>query len=146
MIDISTSYDISILHLYGEISLLEADLIEKMIESFKRHKHFKILLDLAQCDYVHFQAVKKWAEQAKQLQSVNGDLKLAQVGRDTKNIIKFIGADQYLRDYSSASDALLSFLKSAADKADYEVLLGCRGKQQELADQKRKKLKEARFH
>lgn len=146
MFDVSTSQDISILHLYGEISLLEVDIIDRMIQSFKKHKHFKILLDLAEVDHVHFQAVKNWAKEAQELQSTDGDLKIAEANKDTQNTIKFIGADQYLRDYASASEALLSFLKSAVDKADYEVLLEQRDKYGDYESVKRKKIKEARFH
>lgn len=146
MFDISTSADISVLHLYGEISLMEMDIIEKMITSFRKHRHYKILLDLAHVDHVHFQAVKRWAEAAKELQNFSGDLKLINPNSKTKNIIKFIGADQYLRDYASTSDAILSFLKSVAERSDLEILLEAEDGISKDSPQQKRRTREVSLH
>lgn len=120
MFDISWVSGISVLHLYGEVSQLEAELIERLIASLKKSDHKKILLDLAQVDHVNLQAVQRLSEQAKRLQQEEGDLKLVAVGEKSKQMLQFTGADQYLKDYSSLADAILSFLKMPGSLMDVE--------------------------
>lgn len=112
MFDITKVQDISILHLHGEISLLEFEMIQRIIDSFKRHHHLKILLDLAQVDYIHFKAIYHLARKAVELRSFEGDLKLASLNSKTKQVLVFTGADQYLTDYATVGEAVLSFLKN----------------------------------
>ena len=111
MFDVTKANDVSILHLYGELSLLEMELLEKTIRSFKKNRHFKILLDMAGVDHVHYEVTRKLAVQAVRLKNQRGDIKLANVNENNRQVFKFTGADQYLEDYSSVSDAILSFLK-----------------------------------
>lgn len=115
MFEVSKVNDISILHLYGDLALLEVELIEKTIQSFKKCNHYKILLDMAEVDYLHFQVAQKLVREANDLRLKEGDLKLAQSNEQTREILKFTGADQSLEDYSSVSEAILSFLKDARD-------------------------------
>src|SRR3989338_329076 len=110
MFDIIKVQDISVLHLYGEISLLEVEYIREVFHSLKNCDHRKIVLDLANVDHVHFRAVQHWAHEAKLLQGIEGDLCLVKPSRETKNMMQFTGADQYLRDYETLADAILSFL------------------------------------
>lgn len=112
MFDITKVQDISILHLHGEISLLEFEMIQRIIDSFKRHHHLKILLDLAQVDYIHFKAIYHLARKAIELRSCEGDLKLASLNPKTRQVLVFTGADQYLTDYATVGEAVLSFLKN----------------------------------
>ncbi len=120
MYDMTKVSDVSILHLYGEISLMEMELIATVIQSLKKCDHHKILLDLAQVDHVHFQAVKCWVKEAEDLRWSSGDLRLVGVGKKTREVIQFTGADQYLRDFSSMADAILSFLKAPVHAAPEE--------------------------
>lgn len=124
MFYISKIDDISVLHLYGEVGLLEIEFIEKMILSLKRFHHTKILLDLARVDYLHFKAVSQWATHAADLQNKAGDLKLLQPNQQTQYLLKFTGADQYLKDYSSLADGVLSFLKDPAQFEAREQIMG----------------------
>lgn len=110
MFPITKVADISILHLYGEITLLEVDLVEAMICSLKNHCHHKIVIDLAQVDHVHFSALKKWVAQAAHLREKNGDIRINQPNQVMRWIMQFTGADQHIKDYSSLGDAILSFL------------------------------------
>lgn len=111
MFNISKAHDISILHLYGEISLLEMELIQNTLQSFKKTKHNKVLLDLAEVDHIHFKVVKKLASEAMAFRQENGDLKLVSPNDNTKLILKFTGADHHLKDYATVGEAILSFLK-----------------------------------
>lgn len=118
MFDITKVQDISILHLHGEISLLEFEMIQRIIDSFRRHHHLKILLDLAEVDYIHFKAIYHLARKAVELRAFNGDLKLASLNSKTKQVLLFTGADQYLSDYATVGEAVLSFLKNPGKNYD----------------------------
>lgn len=72
----------------------------------------KILLDLAQVDYIHFKAIYHLARKAVELRSFEGDLKLASLNPKTRQVLVFTGADQYLTDYATVGEAVLSFLKN----------------------------------
>ncbi|MBI2340577.1 MAG: STAS domain-containing protein [Deltaproteobacteria bacterium] len=111
MFDISNAADIAILHLYGDLSLLEMELLEKAIRSFKECRHTKIVLDLARVDYLHLRAARSLLRQAEELRQNDGDLKIAHVSDQLRESLKFAGADQSLKDYASISEAILSFLK-----------------------------------
>lgn len=121
MFEITKADDISILHLYGELTLLEMEILEKTIRSFKKRHYYKILLDLTGVDHVHFEVTKKLADQAVELRTKNGDIKLAHANEKTRQVFQFTGADQYLEDYSSTSEAILSFLKGTAPEAVSEL-------------------------
>lgn len=114
MFDITKIEDISVLHLCGEITQLELELIGRLIESLKIYQHNKIVIDLARVDYVHFKAFSKWARQAAILRESEGDLRISAPNNETRNMLKFTGADQFLEDYASANEAVLSFLKTPA--------------------------------
>ncbi len=140
MYDITRADDISILHLYGEISLLEMEMLEKTLRSFKKRNFRKILLDLAGVDHMHFEVARRLADQANKLRAENGGLKIACSNEETKAVIRFTGADQFLEDYSTVSEAILSFLRHNGCEGPWSYLDGGAGprslktKRQKLAD------------
>lgn len=109
--EVTKVHDISVLHLFGEVSLLEIDQIERVLNSLKRSQNRKIILDMTSVDHIHYLVVKKLVENAIHLRSQNGDLKLVNMCPDAKCVMQFTGADQYLEDYATISEGILSFLK-----------------------------------
>lgn len=122
MLEFSKVHDISILHLYGEISQMEMEMVEKALKSLKSSAHHKVLIDLAQVDYLHLKAVKLWAKKAKEFKAKDGDIKLVQANEDIRHMLKFTGADRDLQDYASASEAILSFLNISQNFCAQEEL------------------------
>lgn len=118
MYDMKYIDDISILQLYGEITLLELEHIQRAIKSLKSHRHHKIVIDLARVDHLHYSAIKRWVNEAVSLRAVDGDLKLVEANKETQHMIQFTGADQYLSDYRSSGEAILSFLQGPEKYAD----------------------------
>jgi anti-anti-sigma factor len=112
--------DISILHLFGEVSFLEMNRIEKTLASLRRSNFNKVLLDLSSVDHVHYMVMKRLVENAVDLRNKRGDIKLAGLNDETREILRFTGADQYLQDYASISEAILSFLKKSADNTVFQ--------------------------
>ncbi|HLD44753.1 MAG TPA: STAS domain-containing protein [bacterium] len=111
--EITKMHDISVLHLFGEVSFLEMDHIEKILASLKKTNNNKVLIDMSSVDHVHYAVIKKLVENVMHFRRNQGDIKLVSSNSNTKDIIKFTGADQYLEDYASISEAMLSFLGHA---------------------------------
>lgn len=118
--EISKVHDISVLHLFGEVSFMELDHIEKAIESLKKTHNRKILLDFAFVDHIHYQVIKKLVDQAENLRVEAGDLKIANANEETRHVLQFTGADQYLEDYASISEGILSFLQMNGESRYYQ--------------------------
>lgn len=112
--------DISILHLFGEISFLEMNRIEKTLTSLRRSNFNKVLLDMSSVDHVHYMIIKRIVENALELRGRRGDIKITGLNDDTRQIMRFTGADQYLQDYATISEAILSFLKKSSDTASLQ--------------------------
>lgn len=110
MIEFSQIQDVSVLHLYGEVSLFEMEHLSRLIDSIKKTGSSKILLDLAQTDHIHYKVFQICVEKASHLRKENGDIKLVGAGLKSGEIFKFTGADQHLEDYASLADGILSFL------------------------------------
>ena len=141
MIEVTKASDISILSMYGELTLMEMEILEKTIESFKKSQHYKILLNLAGVDHVHFEVTKRLVGEAYKLREQDGDLRLTGVDQDTRNVFKFTGADQHIKDYSSISDAILSFIREArSDGPDAPTVEEMVADTPEMADLKRGKI------
>lgn len=119
--EVTKVHDISVLHLFGEVSLMELDQIERVLSSLKKSQNHKVILDMTSVDHIHYQVVKRLVENAITLRSRNGDLKLVSVNTDARSIMQFTGADQYLEDYATISEGILSFLKqSVADPESFQ--------------------------
>lgn len=109
--ELTKVHDISVLHLFGEVSLMELDQIEKVLVSLKKSKNNKVILDMTSVDHIHYVVIKRLVENARTLRDeLGGDLKLVNVNDEARHVIRFIGADQYLEDYATISEGILSFL------------------------------------
>ena len=102
---------ISILHLFGEVSFMEMDRIEKFLQSLKKTQNNKVLIDMTSVDHIHYLVIKKLVDSARHFRLDDGDIKLVSVDGEAKEVIKFTGADQMLEDYATISEAILSFLR-----------------------------------
>lgn len=119
--EVSRVHDISVLHLFGEVSFLEVDQIERVINNLREAKNHKIILDMTSVDHIHYMVVKRLIASALELRSANGDIKIVNLNPETREIFRFTGADQYLEDYATISEGILSFLKkSAVDRHYYQ--------------------------
>jgi len=111
--EITKISDISILHLFGEVSFMEIDRIERTLDSLSKTQNNKILIDMTWVDHLHYTVIKKLVDSAETFRHQLGDIKLVNLNPETKELIRFTGADQFLEDYATISEAILSFLKLA---------------------------------
>jgi anti-anti-sigma factor len=119
--EVTKVHDISVLHLFGEVSFMEIDQIERVLSSLKKSQNHKVILDMTSVDHIHYLVVKRLVDNALNLRRYSGDLKLVSLNNDAKNIFQFTGADQYLEDYATISEGILSFLKQqGADPESFQ--------------------------
>lgn len=117
--EISRVHDISVLHLFGEVSFLEVDQIERVISNLREARNHKIILDMTSVDHIHYMVVKRLIANAMDLRDKNGDIKVVNLNPETKAVFQFTGADQYLEDYATISEGILSFLKHGTAERQY---------------------------
>lgn len=109
--EISRVHDISVLHLFGEVSFMELDQIERVISNLRESKSHKIILDMTSVDHIHYMVVKHLIASAEELRAQHGDIKVVNLSPEGREIFRFTGADQHLEDYATISEGILSFLK-----------------------------------
>lgn len=97
MVEISKMNQAAVLHLFGEVSLLEMDWVEGMVAFAENHVSKKAWLDLACEDKVMIDALKKATK--KNI-----------VGSGDVAVLNFCGADQTVKDFSIAADSVLKLL------------------------------------
>lgn len=117
--EVSRVHDISVLHLFGEVSFLEVDQIERVIHNLREAKNHKIILDMTSVDHIHYMVVKRLIANALELRSSHGDIKIVNLNPENRAIFRFTGADQYLEDYATISEGILSFLKKSDVERHY---------------------------
>lgn len=110
--EVSKVHDISILHLFGEVTFLEMDRIEQVLNSIRETDCRKVLIDMTSVDYIHYVVIKRLIDTALNLRGDRGDLKLVNTVNEAREMMRFTGADQYLEDYATISEAILSYLKA----------------------------------
>lgn len=119
--EVSKVHDISILHLFGEVSLMEMDRIEQALRSFQSSNNKKVLIDMTSVDYIHYFVIKRLVSNASHFRAGDGDIKLVSLKNEVKEMIRFTGADQFLEDYATISEAILSYLKPVNNNNEERV-------------------------
>lgn len=109
--EITRVHDISILHLFGEVSFMEIDRIEQALNSLRKTSHNKVLVDMTSVEHVHYLVIKRLVDNALYLREHDGDIKLVNPNPKMRELVRFTGADQFLEDYNTISEAILSFLR-----------------------------------
>ncbi len=101
--------DVSIVNLLGELDQECVLALKMLIQQLLSKQMSKLVLNFASVEHVHFKSLQEILEQALKLRKFSGDLKFAQLTPYTRSIFKFMGVDQFLEDYASVDEAILSF-------------------------------------
>jgi len=113
-------HDVSILQLFGEISVHDVISMERLFASLRKTQHHKVILDMGSVDHIHYRVVKKLIEEAGEFRKYRGDLKIINLNPQTKEIFRFIGADQLLEDYENLLEGVLSFSQQTQGEHVYQ--------------------------
>ena len=109
--EITRVHDIVIVHLGGEITFNELPEISETLRSLCETGHAKILLDMTEVEHVHYLVFRKLGDIATILRIQGGDLKIAGLSPENREILKFTGVDAALEAPMRVAEGILGFVK-----------------------------------
>lgn len=101
--------DISVLGPAGELDRSEGGVLLERIVGLLQRDWRKIVLDLGEVHHVHFGFLTDLSTLAQLSSAVSGGIKLANLNRETSELLKITGVDRTLEAYDSVAEAILSF-------------------------------------
>lgn len=111
--EISRVHDIVVIHLGGEVTFNELPEISETLRSLCETGHAKILLDMTEVEHVHYLVFRKLGDIATILRVQGGDLKVAGLTPENREILKFTGVDVALEAPMRVAEGILGFVKAA---------------------------------
>ena len=101
--------DVSEIRVDGVIDTLTASQLEQVIDSLLRRDRFKIAVDLAGVDYISSAGWGIFISHIKDVRDSNGDVKLANMVSDVREIFELLEFDKILKAYPSVDAAVDDF-------------------------------------
>src|SRR3970040_2331111 len=101
--------DISVIDINGDIDFREMIRIKDVIGALIEKERIKVVLNLKAVDHINYLSIGVLVERLRILRNLNGDLKLAVMSTDFRDIFWVWGMDQFFEDYNSLEDAIESF-------------------------------------
>lgn len=105
--------DVSEIRVDGVIDTLTASELEQVFDSLLRRGRYRIVVDLAGVDYISSAGWGIFISHIKDLRDNAGDLKLANMVPDVREIFELLEFDKVLQAHSSVEDAIGQFAGSA---------------------------------
>jgi anti-sigma B factor antagonist len=105
--------EVSEIRVDGVIDTLTASELEEVFDSLIRRGRFKIIVDLAGVDYISSAGWGIFISHIKDLRDNDGDVKLANMIADVREIFELLEFDKVLHACSSVEDAVHRFSGSA---------------------------------
>jgi anti-sigma B factor antagonist len=101
--------NISEVRVDGVIDTLTASELEQVIDALLRRERFKIVVDLAGVDYISSAGWGIFISHIKDVRDQGGDVKLANMISDVREIFELLEFDKILRAYKSVDAAIDDF-------------------------------------
>ncbi len=104
---------VSVVRVDGVIDTLTASQLEEVLERLLKRERFNIILDLAGVDYISSAGWGIFISRIKEVRENRGDIKLANMVPNVKEIYELLEFDNILTSYENLSSAKSSFGGSA---------------------------------
>ncbi|MFQ5630365.1 MAG: STAS domain-containing protein [bacterium] len=101
--------DISVITLRGFIDLTTADEVASMLDTLIKAKRLNIVFDLSQSDYVSSSIWGIFLQKIKKIRELEGDLKLAQMKPDVREVYKVLELFRVIKSFVSLEEAFADF-------------------------------------
>ncbi len=101
--------DVSEIRVDGVIDTITASELEQVIDSLMRRQRYKILIDLAGVDYISSAGWGIFISHIKDVRANRGDIKLANMIPNVREIYQLLEFDNVLKSYGSIDDARRDF-------------------------------------
>lgn len=99
----------------GVIDTLTASELEQVIDSLLRRSRFRIVIDLAGVDYISSAGWGIFISHIKDVRDNEGDVKLANMVSDVREIFELLEFDKILKSYGSVDSAVADFGSAPPD-------------------------------
>ena len=109
MLERKVIQDISVIDINGDIDFREMVRIKDVIGSLIDKDRIKVVLNLKAVDTINCLSIGVLVERLWILRSLNGDLKLAGMSPNLREVFKVVGMDQFFENYLSLEEAIESF-------------------------------------
>lgn len=101
--------DISEIRIDGVIDTMTAGELEEVIESLLKRNRYRLVVDMAGVDYISSAGWGIFISHIKVIRSHHGDLKLANMVSDVREVFELLEFDNVLQSFTSVEAALTSF-------------------------------------
>lgn len=105
----TTISGVAVIQVRGDIDFREMVEIKQEIGRFLMADKKNVLISLAQVDHVNYLSIGVLVGSLKLLRSIGGDLKLAGMQPQVRQIFRVVGMDQFFEDYTTVEEAIESF-------------------------------------
>ena len=95
-----------ILRLDGRLDAATSSILERKIATLEGEKHFHLLLDFTDVDYLSIAALRLLLAEAKKLKVKKGALVLFSMNDEVMEVIKMVGFEKILPIFENEQDAL----------------------------------------
>jgi len=101
--------DIRIIDVSDDLDSYAAEGLRKELESLVRDKNYKIIVNLSKVEHISSAVVSVIVSISKQVQRMQGDLKVYGLSDNLQRSFDLVGASKLLEIYGSEADAISSF-------------------------------------
>jgi anti-anti-sigma factor len=113
--------EVSEIRVDGVIDTLTASELEQVFDSLLRRGRYRIVVDLAGVDYISSAGWGIFISHIKDVRDNDGDVKLANMVPDVREIFELLEFDKVLQAHSSVEDAVIRFAGSSGEQPKKKV-------------------------
>jgi anti-sigma B factor antagonist len=113
--------DVSEIRVDGVIDTLTASELEQVFDSLLRRGRYRLVVDLAGVDYISSAGWGIFISHIKDVRDNNGDVKLANMVPDVREIFELLEFDKVLEAHSSVESAVARFTGSSEQSSKKKV-------------------------
>ncbi|MDZ7860206.1 MAG: STAS domain-containing protein [Candidatus Krumholzibacteriota bacterium] len=110
--------DITILKLFGLIDSATSFYLESKLDELIIAERVRLVIDLTEVDYISSAGWGIFVSEIKGLREKGGDIKLAGMTPEVRDVFELLEFDTLLTPYESATDALMAFDSRKSNKTN----------------------------
>lgn len=109
--------DVSEIRIDGVIDTMTAAELEEVIESLLKRGRYRLVIDMAGVDYISSAGWGIFISHIKAVRSHEGDIKLANMVADVKEVFELLEFDNVLHAFTSVESAAAAFGSTSSEAA-----------------------------
>jgi len=106
-----TNEPITVIKVGGYIDFTTSDELDRVLQEQIKQRNYRIILDLAEVDYISSRGWSIFLSRIKEIRDNNGDLKLARMKADVFEVFELLEFFWFIRSYQTIEEAVKDFDK-----------------------------------